>query len=366
MATPPINQLLRGVADRTDVRLRIWYAEETDSTLYPWQTNPTHEIQRAEIYGTRWPSLRLLKLILDRSHDDGFMVAGWSNPTMRSIIPLLAAIGKRFAFFTDRPADRKRGFSRELLRGAYLGILRRSSTLFAVGQTAVDYFSTRGFPNERLCNLPLPTELPPGLQATIPGREVVRSRFGISAEDYFVVTGSRLVAAKGFDLLLSAISAFNDLERSRVKLLIVGSGPEGDRLDAQARNANLTDRVRFEPWMEYVDFCGCIGAADVVVHPARMDAYGGITLTAVGLGIPVIGTRQAGSAIELIQDGQSGFLYEAEDVRTLTGHLRRLMHDRTLRDSMAKAAGTVAARWTAERLADTLSHRLFQDRILRG
>ena len=173
--------------------------------------------------------------------------------------------------------------------------------------------------------------------------------------------------SKGFDSSCSsAVGRFDEQERSRVKLLVVGSGPEKERLEGQAHAANLTNQVRFEPWMEYADFCGCIGAADVAVHPARTDPYGGITLTAVGLGVPVIGTRQAGSAIELIEDGQSGFLYDAEDVEALTGYLRRLLRDRALRTAMTEKARTMAARWTAQRLADTLVRRLFQDGILRG
>ena len=151
-----------------------------------------------------------------------------------------------------------------------------------------------------------------------------------------------------------------------MQLLIVGSGPEKERLESQARESTLTEQVRFEPWMEYADFCGCIGAADVVVHPARSDPYGGITLTAVGLGIPVIGTRQAGSAVELVNDGKSGFLYDAEDVSALTANLRRLMHEPGLRVTMAEQARNMAAHWTAPHLADTLVHRLFQDGILRG
>jgi glycosyltransferase involved in cell wall biosynthesis len=194
---------------------------------------------------------------------------------------------------------------------------------------------------------------------------VIRTRFRISPDNFFVVTGSRLVNTKGFDLLLAAAASFNELERARLRLLIVGSGPEKEKLEMQVRDANLTGQVRFEPWMEYSDFCGCIGAADVVVHPARTDPYGGITLTAVGLGVPVIGTRQAGSAVELIEDGKSGFLYDAENIPALTGYLRRLLHEPALRTAMAEQARIIAARWTAERLADTLVRRLFQDGILR-
>jgi glycosyltransferase involved in cell wall biosynthesis len=97
-----------------------------------------------------------------------------------------------------------------------------------------------------------------------------------------------------------------------------------------------------------------------------MDAYGGITLTAVGLGVPVIGTRQAGSAVELIHDGENGFLYEAEDVSALTKHLVEMIRDEKLREAMARASHALSANWTAEHLADTLVQRLFKDGILHG
>jgi glycosyltransferase involved in cell wall biosynthesis len=365
VATPPVNLLLAVLAARSDLRLRLWYAEETDARLYPWQANPTHEVLRAEIYGRRWPSPRVSRLALTGG-GDGLMVVGWSNPTTRLLLPLLAARGRRFAFFADRPADKQRSLPARLARGLFLGILRRHSTVFGLGRTAVQYFADQGLPPERLCNLPLPVELPATIRSRLPPRDAIRSRFTLGPSDVFLVTGSRLVPSKGFDLLLVAVGGLAEEDRARLKLLIVGSGPEQERLAALAKRHDLGGIVRFEPWMEFVDFCGAIAAADLVVHPARNDPFGGITLTAVGLGVPVIGSRQAGSAVELIEEGRSGFLYEATDTQTLADRLRRLLHDAELRAAMASAARGVAARWTAERLADTLVARLFQDGILRA
>lgn len=365
VATPPVNVLLAALAARSDVRLRIWYAEETNAKLYPWQANPTHEVMRAEIYGKRWPSRRVAQLALT-SRSDGLMVVGWSNPTTRVLLPALAARRRRFAFFSDRPAEKQRALPARLARALYLGILRGHSTVFGLGRTAVQYFADQGLPPERLCNLPLPVELPEAVRSRMPARDAIRSRFAPGPSDVFVVTGSRLVPSKGFDLLLVAVGSLPDGDRARLKVLIVGSGPEQDRLAALAKQHDLGKIVRFEPWMEFVDFCGAIAAADLVVHPARNDPFGGITLTAVGLGVPVVGSRQAGSAVELIEDGKSGFLYDATDTQRLAERLQRLTRDVVLRTAMAGAARSMAARWTSERLADTLVARLFEDGILRA
>jgi glycosyltransferase involved in cell wall biosynthesis len=365
IATPPVNELLAAVAARSDLSLRIWYAEEADPKLYPWRENPTHEVRRAEIYGKRWPDPRLLRLAVSGQRE-GFMIAGWSNPTTRALIALLSLRRRRFAFFTDRPSHRERTWPRALARQASLRILGHSSTTFCIGKNAVDYFAQLGFSPDRLCNLPLPVGLSPKILSQAPDRETIRRRFSASPSDFFVVTGSRLVPSKGFDLLLTAIAQLEPEFRSRIKLLIVGSGPERDRLEDQIRSEEMQAIVRIEPWMEFSDFCGCIGAADVVIHPAREDAYGGITLTAVAMGVPTIGTRQSGSAMELIEDGRSGFLYDAADTAALTGYVRQLMQDKQRCASMAEATRQAAAKWTAERLAATLVTRLFTDGILGG
>lgn len=364
IATPPVNQLLAAVDAREDVDLRLWYAEETAVGLYGWKANPTHQIKRAEIYGTGLPHQGLLDLASRAGSDEGFMLVGWSNPTLRILIPLLASRGRRLAFFTDCPAQKDRAFHRELLREMYLGILRDNSTVFAIGKTAVDYYAARRFAPSALCNLLLPVELPSDLLLKISEKAAVRAKYGVEPRDLFVVTGSRLVREKGFDLMFEALAALAKAGSGPFKVLLVGTGVEQTALADQVKSAGLSNAVIFEPWMEFSDFCSCIAAADLVVHPARYDAFGGITLTATGLGVPVIGTRQAGSAVELIEHGVNGFLYDAEATRALTGHMHTLMQDRILLAQMAAAARRMAGRFTAESVADTLVNRLLLDGIL--
>ncbi len=357
IATPHVNELLRAVSARSDVRLNPWYSAE-DKTEYKWRSNPTHAVTQARLFGARWPSARLLKYALSHP-DEKFVVVGWSNPTTRVLVPMFDIARRRFAFFTDHPVDDDRGFVIHTAREAYLGVLRRRAQILAVGARTVDYFVRRRFRRDRVCNLPMPV---PKFPATVrASRDDTRRQHGVRENDLFIVTGSRLVRQKGFDVLLGALGLLSPEEIARVRLMLVGSGPEEDSLKSICRDRCLDQRVEMAPWMEYDEFARCVAAADVVVHPARFDAYGGTSLTAVALGVPVIGSRGAGSAIDLVEDKVSGFIYDPDDTNALMGHLRFfLKHPRAGRE-MGRAAEMVADRRSADKVADILVNRLGDD-----
>jgi glycosyltransferase involved in cell wall biosynthesis len=358
IATPHVNQLLKAIAARPDVTLRLWYSANARPDLYGWKVDPTHQVVQAQVFGTQLPSVRLLAHAL-RHRDEPFLVCGWSNPTTRLLVPLLAATRAGFGFFTDEPNDAvTRGSVRRWGRARFLGLLRQRAVVFAVGKKAASYFVDKGFSPARVINLPLPVPVPAQIEALRARRPEFRAKLGAAAEDFLIVTGSRLVREKGFDLLLDALARFPVAERAKIRTLIVGSGSEEMNLKQQAEHLGLGDRVRFEPWMDFDDYCGYMSAADVVVHPARFDAYGGITLTAVALGVPVVGSRGAGAALDLIQHGGTGFLYDAEDVEGLVAHLRVLMERRDLLKAFAVQSQAVAATRTADNIASTLLDEL--------
>jgi glycosyltransferase involved in cell wall biosynthesis len=364
IATPHVNQLLHAVAARSDIDLRLWYAVEERPGMYNWKSNPTHEVVTARIFGESRPNLALLRHALTHA-DEAYVIVGWSNPTTRVLVPALALARRPFGFFTDHPADEPRRFPIVAIREAYFGLLKRSATVFGVGKRTVHYFEKRGFDPARLCNLPMPIPQRQDLEILRGERNKTRRRYGVSDTELFIVTGSRLLHEKGFDLLLRAIGGLTADERTRVRLLLVGSGPcEGD-LKVLTSELSLDDRVVLAPWMDFEDFTRCMVAADVVVHPARFDAYGGITLTAVAVGTPVIGSTGAGSAVELIENGISGFLYDPDDRNALVKHLRFFLEHPEASRKMGEATMNIAVRWAPDRIASTLVERLERDRALR-
>lgn len=353
-ATPHINQILRAVMARGDVTLRLWYAAEEFPALYTWKKNPTHELQQATIFGLKRPHLGLISHVL-RHPDQGYCIVGWSNPTTRILIPLLVAARRPFTVLTDHPQEGPwRTLAQRAARKLYLTLLRQGAHMLAIGRNAVSYFTDRGFDPARVHNLPLPVAVYDNAAALRARRDEIRARYGVPPDGLFIVTGSRLIYEKGFDLLLEALARLDGTERAAIRTLIIGQGPELPNLRAQAALAGIDCFVVFEPWMDFADFAGALCAADLTVHPARFDAYGGITLTAVGLGVPVFGARGAGSAIELIEDGRNGRLYDAQDVETLANHIRDALRNPAALAPFGKESLAIAARWTPSVIADML------------
>jgi len=153
-----------------------------------------------------------------------------------------------------------------------------------------------------------------------------------------------MVYDKGFDLLLSALPQLRNDVRDNTRLVLVGGGPCREQLIRQAREIGIADIVRFEEWLEIDDFKALIACSDVFVHPARQDSYGA-TIFAMSLGVPVIGSLQAGAALDRIVDGVSGYLYPPENTAALARCIERLYDDPSLRQRLANNARETAQKW---------------------
>ena len=117
------------------------------------------------------------------------------------------------------------------------------------------------------------------------------------------ITNGRLAAAfigalgdrrKGFDLVLDAWRTLSATPGWDVDLLVAGEGAEVEAWRARAAQAGLNGRIRFLGFRRDVPVV--LAAADVLVHPARYEAYGLGVHEAVCRGVPAIVTQAAGVA----------------------------------------------------------------------
>ena len=74
----------------------------------------------------------------------------------------------------------------------------------------------------------------------------------------------------------------------------------------------------------------------------------------MALGVPVIGSYSAGAALDRIEQGRNGFLYDAEDIRALGNFITLLYQNPDLKKRMGEAAYQTARQWPPQRGVDII------------
>jgi len=140
------------------------------------------------------------------------------------------------------------------------------------------------------------------------GGEAVRDRHGIARDALVVISVARLVRRKGQDTL---VRVWPDVLRRHpgAVLLLVGDGPQRDRLRRMVDRRGLTTAVRFVGSVPWDDVPAHLDAADVFAMPCRdrllgleVEAFGIVYLEAAAAGLPVVGGR-SGGAVEALAAG---------------------------------------------------------------
>lgn len=149
--------------------------------------------------------------------------------------------------------------------------------------------------------------------------------------DGYVLYLGRLAREKGVATLVEAMAGLRD-----VNLKIAGEGPEQDALQGLARKLSL-QRVEFMGYQSGQALVNLIRGASAIIVPSQWhENLPYSVLEAMAYGKPVIGAR-VGGIPELIEHGQTGFLFNAGDAGELAGMIRRLLDDPQMAQSMGQA-----------------------------
>lgn len=154
---------------------------------------------------------------------------------------------------------------------------------------------------------------------------------------------------------VDAIRAMGKLTRDGTDATLLLVGPAGDyasHLSELARQLGVEDRVKFTGPVD--NPLPIMSSCDVSAVCSRSEAFGRVTVEAMKLGRPVVGTR-AGGTPELIEDGFNGFLYTPGNHDELASKLEVLLRNPELRNSMGAAGRSWALqRFTREKFRKDL------------
>ena len=183
--------------------------------------------------------------------------------------------------------ERKAGFVRKCLRRS---VSRWASRWISYGQSSTDYLQSLGITRDRVLQI----------QNAVDERSFTQDSQCASRlhpRPVLLYVG-QFIARKGLELLLNAASIVQR-EGQEFSMLLVGSGPDKQMLEQHAKDLNLKN-VHFQASVPPDRMPSVYRSGDVLVFSTLEDPWGLVVNEAMLSGLPVLCSKYAGCAQELV------------------------------------------------------------------
>lgn len=226
-------------------------------------------------------------------------------------------------------------------------LARFHGRIVAVSHELRDYMIESRFPRERVSVIHNGIE--PGQAASTLDRRRARMLLGLDERAFVVTTVARLDPVKDLITLLDAF-AFVRKRVPLARLVIVGDGPERQRLTERAERDDLAGAVQITGYRD--DVRALLPAADVYASSSISEGVSITILEAMATGIPVVATAVGGTP-EILSDGTGGILVPSREPVRMAAAIVALARDQRRRASLATAARRrLEASFTIDRMVD--------------
>jgi glycosyltransferase involved in cell wall biosynthesis len=226
--------------------------------------------------------------------------------------------------------------------------VQRCSGFVVPGRSALEYLRAHKVDESRIFTAPnaVDNELFAAGAAVARQNAASRRRELGLPERYFLFVG-RLVREKGVFDLLSAYAKLNASVRETFGLVFVGDGESRAQLQHQATSIS-PGVIRFAGFAQREVLASYYALAEVLILPTYTDTWGLVVNEAMACGVPVILSRAAGCAADLVQENETGLLIPPRDVVALADAMEIVTNQPELSKSMGTNAAQLVQHYSPE------------------
>ncbi len=172
---------------------------------------------------------------------------------------------------------------------------------------------------------------------------------GLGCRDRIALVAGRLVSVKGIAPLLAAWEQLPDKIRDDWTLLFVGSGPLASMIE-EASAAEADGAIVNVPQVEHAELVDYYAASRLLIFASLADTWGLVVNEAFACGLPVLCSRHAGCADDLIRPGENGWIFDPTEPGEFVSALREVLCEPDL-ERLARGARSTAERFRPEAMA---------------
>jgi len=188
----------------------------------------------------------------------------------------------------------------------------------------------------------------------------LRTELDLKENIFILGVVARLSPVKNHALLFRAVSRLRSLGSLSLRLLVVGDGPERERLERLAEALGIEGLVVF--CGEQSDVSRYYSVFDAFVLPSFSEGISMTILEAMAAGVSVVASAVGGNC-DIVEDGRNGLLFPSDDCEALVAALLKIMRQPELARSLAEhGRETVATVFSRETMLQ--SYRALYGEIL--
>jgi len=183
-------------------------------------------------------------------------------------------------------------------------------------------------------------------------KEIIRRKLNIASDEKIILFVGTLKFIKGISYLIEAMGAIKEKEE-KVKLILVGEGPERKRLENLTKELNLEKEINFIGGVENNKIPEYMSVSDIFILSSLSESFGIVNLEAMASGLPIVATK-VGGIPEIVKDGENGFLVEPGDSKQIAEKILYLLSNDDIRKSISIANREKAKNYSWDSVVDKL------------
>ena len=160
----------------------------------------------------------------------------------------------------------------------------------------------------------------------------LRRKYTISQSDFILLYVADFIPRKNHSFLLNALLILKENLPS-LKLSLVGTGIDLDKMKSKATYMGLNEHVEFLGWREDVNYLARI--ADVGVSSSKLEGLGLGLAETMFCGAPIVASKTKGHK-ELVKHGENGFLFDLKDDKEFCDYVMYLYNNDHVRERMGE------------------------------
>ncbi|MCP4135315.1 MAG: glycosyltransferase family 4 protein [bacterium] len=175
-----------------------------------------------------------------------------------------------------------------------------------------------------------------------------RKDLNINKNDYILITIGRLVKRKAIDVLINALA---EIKNEKIKLLVLGDGPEQEPLSQLSSDLGIKDRVQFLGYVDEDDKYNYLANANLFTLVSMHEGFGIVYMEGMYFGLPVICSDHGGQT-DFLREEENALLISVGDIQACKAAIEKMYTDKKLYKKCSENNKNKVKDFYAEAVAD--------------